>query len=103
MEFVRLGAYMADAEIPRTIRLPAKLWNAIDRDAVRCKRSSVKQVETLLTNYYKLENTEISLELLDKVRISQAPIEGEISDELQRSAAKPKATPRKRKASKAAR
>lgn len=97
MEFVRLRAYMADADIPRTIRLPAKLWNAIDRDAVRCKRSSVKQVEALLMTYYDLENTAI-----DRTRLVRVRMEGEITDELQSSNVSSKATPSRRRKIKAA-
>jgi hypothetical protein len=34
---------------PRSIHLPAWLWDALDRDAKRCKRSATKQLEAFLT------------------------------------------------------
>lgn len=55
---------MADKEQPRSIRFPQSLWDAIDRDAMRCGRSSVKQMEALLSVYYGLRDVEINNELL---------------------------------------
>lgn len=37
---------------PRSINLPAWLWEALDNDAKRCKRSATKQIEALLTLCY---------------------------------------------------
>lgn len=57
-------------DIPRSIRFPKKVWDAIDADAQRCKRSSVKQMEAVLTAYYKLEDVELnqhSLEMLGEL------------------------------------
>lgn len=34
---------------PRSINLPAWLWEKLDEDAKRCKRSSTKQLEAFLT------------------------------------------------------
>lgn len=96
--FVRLRNPMADTDIPRTIRLPAKLWDAVDREAVRCKRSSVKQIEAVLMTYYGLEDTAI-----DRTRLVRVPMEGEITDELQSRNDSKKATPSRKRASKAAR
>lgn len=41
----------------RSIRFPQRLWDAIDADAERCKRSSVKQLEAVLSLYYGLEDS----------------------------------------------
>jgi 23S rRNA maturation-related 3'-5' exoribonuclease YhaM len=57
-------------DIPRSIRFPKKVWDAIDADAQRCKRSSVKQMEAVLTAYYQLEDVELnqqSLEMLGEL------------------------------------
>lgn len=51
-------------DVPRLIRFPAGLWQAIDADAKRCKRSAVKQMEAVLSAYYKLGDVEISQENL---------------------------------------
>lgn len=51
-------------ETPRSIRFPKTLWQALDTDAKRCKRSSVKQLEALLTTYYEIGNVEINKEKL---------------------------------------
>jgi hypothetical protein len=43
----------------RTIRLPRDLWEALDTDAKRCKRTSIKQLEALLTQWYTADNVEL--------------------------------------------
>lgn len=45
---------------PRTVNLPAWLWEAIEKDADRCRRSITKQVEAILVCYY---DPEANLEL----------------------------------------
>lgn len=40
----------------RSIILPVYLWEVLDRDAKRCRRSATKQVEAILVRYYSLEN-----------------------------------------------
>ena len=50
---------MSTQEVARSIRFPKRLWDAIDEDAKRCRRSSLKQMEALLTVYYDLDNIEI--------------------------------------------
>ena len=47
-------------EIPRSIRFPKELWDAIDEDAQRCKRSSVRQMEAVLTAYYGLQDVDLN-------------------------------------------
>jgi hypothetical protein len=59
---------MSDAERPRSIRLPQWLWDEIDRDAVRCKRSSVKQMEVVLTAYYRGDSTGLATDRLDAMK-----------------------------------
>lgn len=53
--------------LPRSIKFPKNLWEAIDADAQRCKRSAVKQMEAVLTTYYELEDVEINLKQLEIV------------------------------------
>jgi hypothetical protein len=48
-----------ESEVPRSIRLPQKLWDKLDADAKRCKRSTVKQLEALLTKWYGVDDIEI--------------------------------------------
>jgi len=54
-------------EIPRSIRFPKELWDAIDEDAQRCKRSAVRQMEAVLTAYYELEDVDINRQQLEIV------------------------------------
>lgn len=49
------------------IRFPKSLWQAIDADAQRCRRSSVKQMEAVLSAYYELGDVEINRENLQMV------------------------------------
>lgn len=49
-----------DEDVPRSIRLPRKLWKALDEDAERCKRSSVRQLEALLSKWYGLDDVDIN-------------------------------------------
>lgn len=58
----------ADAEVVRSIRLPKRVWDALDKDAARCRRSSVKQLEALLVTYYGLDDVEIDKDALDVLR-----------------------------------
>lgn len=48
-----------EEEIPRSIRFSRSLWEALDKDARRCRRSAQKQLEALLIVYYELEEIEI--------------------------------------------
>ena len=62
---------MATSERPRSIRFPQWLWDEIDRDAQRCKRSSVKQMEAILAAYYRGEVEEIDQSQLQTLRRSR--------------------------------
>lgn len=56
----RGGRKLAEKEeVARSIRLPHKVWLALDDDARRCKRSSVKHLEALLTQWYGIEDIQI--------------------------------------------
>lgn len=44
----------------RSIRLPLAIWEALERDAHRCKRSDNRQMEAILWEYYHLGNVELS-------------------------------------------
>jgi hypothetical protein len=59
-----------EAEKTRSIRLPETVWDALDADAARCRRSSQKQIEALLVTFYEIEDVEInkqSLEILGEI------------------------------------
>jgi len=47
-------------EKTRSIKLPEFVWDALDADAARCRRSSQKQIEALLVTFYEIEDVEIS-------------------------------------------
>lgn len=63
---------MTDNDKPRSIRFPQSLWDAIDRDADRCKRSSVKQMESVLSEYYGLASVELDRETIKNMQASGA-------------------------------
>ena len=58
-------------EDPKTasIILPAYLWEIIDRDAKRCRRSRNRQLEAMLVRYYSVES-DVDL---DETALSTAP------------------------------
>jgi hypothetical protein len=60
LPFLRAGDAMKNEvrnEEPKTrsIILPQFLWDILDRDAKRCRRSATKQVEAILVRYYNVE------------------------------------------------
>jgi len=58
----------------RSIRLPRYVWDALDKDAHRCRRSPVKQLEMLLARYYNLDaNHEIDEEALNNTAAAVSP------------------------------
>jgi hypothetical protein len=67
------GAMKAESKIERneepktrSIILPVYLWNVLDKDAKRCRRSATKQIEAILVRYYNLEaNIELDEESID--------------------------------------
>lgn len=60
---------MIENETPRSIRFPQKLWDAIDRDAKRCKRSAVKQMEAVLSAYYRINDSNIDIDRLNEIQV----------------------------------
>lgn len=64
-----------DSEIgTRSIRLPNYIWEALDKDAQRCRRSPVRQLEAILVRYYELEsNIEVDEEALNKTAATVSP------------------------------
>lgn len=65
---------MPTDDVPRSIRFPRSLWDAIDADAQRCKRSAVKQLEALLATFYGLEDVEIDKRRLLGLRSNVAEV-----------------------------
>lgn len=41
--------------------LPDEIWEALSRDAIRCKRSVTKQIEAILASYFDVENIEVNV------------------------------------------
>jgi hypothetical protein len=62
---------MAKEPVGKLIKLSEATWNALAADAERCKRSSTKQLEAILTTYYGLDNVE--LEDVAEVRETVSP------------------------------
>ncbi len=56
-----------DSEKVRSIRLPEYVWDALDEDATRCRRSSQKHLEALLLTFYDMQNVEINKQTLAMV------------------------------------
>jgi len=66
---------MDNNEKRRVIHLPTKLWDAIDQEARRCRRSSVKQVEAILLSYYQMENVDLKSGAFSRHRLENNQIE----------------------------
>ena len=50
---------------PRSVVLPAYIWEALEKDAERCHRTVTKQIEAIFSRYYKLDaNVELDEETL---------------------------------------
>jgi hypothetical protein len=43
----------------KLIRLPDEVWEALTKDAARCRRSVTRQLEAILVAYYRLENVDL--------------------------------------------
>jgi len=56
-----------DSEKVRSIRLPEYVWDALDDDAARCRRSSQKHLEALLLTFYDMQDVEINQQTLQMV------------------------------------
>ena len=58
-------------EMSRSVRMPARVWRALDADAEACRRSATKQLEAILTVYYRLDDVEMAD--VDVVRETLSP------------------------------
>lgn len=54
-------------EKARSIRLPERVWNALDEDAARCRRSAQKQLEAILVSFYELDDVELNRQKLQVI------------------------------------
>lgn len=71
-----------DPETPRSIRFPRVLWDAIDAEAKKCRRSSVKQMEVVLSAYYGLDditNSDIDRSKIGQLRAETDSVEATIN------------------------
>ncbi len=60
-----------DTPKPRSVVFPAWLWDAIDKDAKRCRRSTTKHLEALLVIAYGFEsNVDFDEETLALARMA---------------------------------
>lgn len=71
LPFVRQGGSVKKEQNkepkPRSIILPTYIWDALDEDATRCRRSATKQIEAILVRYYNLDaNIELDETALDE-------------------------------------
>ncbi len=60
-------------EKTRSIRFPEWLWDEIDREAVRAKRSAVKQMEVVLSAYYGASAYNINSEQMKAAKDASEP------------------------------
>lgn len=64
-------------EQPRSIRFPPKVWAALDEDAARCRRSPVRQLESILLSLYEIEDVELDRNGLERARerVTRVPVQ----------------------------
>lgn len=79
---------MPDKDVPRSIRFSSRLWDAIDQDARRCKRSSQKHLEAILELFYDIQDVEIDESRLEEVKRHIAPVVATISPAIDREPTK---------------
>jgi hypothetical protein len=51
---------VAEPTRKRLIELPERVWDVLDKDAKRCRRSSMKQLQVLVENVYGTAETELT-------------------------------------------
>ncbi|HZS47741.1 MAG TPA: hypothetical protein VFC63_21915 [Blastocatellia bacterium] len=61
-----------DVDVRRTVNLPRRIWDVLDADATRSRRSASKQLEAILVIYYDLEDEDESA-LADIRRMAPPP------------------------------
>jgi len=54
--------------INRNLKFPRYVWEALDRDAIQCKRSAAMQLLALLEAYYDLDHSEMSEAGMERMR-----------------------------------
>ncbi len=59
----------------RSIYFPDELWDAIGKDAERCKRTPLKQMEAILLTYYELGDIELDYERFQKMKSKQTRLD----------------------------
>ena len=57
-----------DSAKNRLIKLPDLLWETLDNDAHRCRRSTTKQIEAILISYYELDDGGLDVEKVTTIR-----------------------------------
>src|SRR5262249_15486539 len=57
-----------DNEKGRSVRFHPAIWDALDLDAKRCRRSAVKQLEAILIAYYELGDVELDSAQMEETR-----------------------------------
>lgn len=57
-----------DSAKNRLIKLPDLLWETLDNDAHRCRRSTTKQIEAILISYYELDEVGLDVEKVTTIR-----------------------------------
>ncbi|MFM8394935.1 MAG: hypothetical protein ACKOB4_13530 [Acidobacteriota bacterium] len=55
------------------IKLPDLLWETLDNDAHRCRRSTTKQIEAILISYYELDDVGLDVEKVTTIRKAISP------------------------------
>lgn len=73
------------SENKKLINLPNYIWEHLEKDARRCRRSVTKQIEAVLISYFGLEDVEIDGSLIHRAREEQGreprrePVAGEFN------------------------
>jgi hypothetical protein len=62
-----------DSAKNRLIKLPDLLWETLDNDAHRCRRSTTKQIEAILISYYELDDVGLDVEKVTTIRKAISP------------------------------
>lgn len=57
----------------KLINMPVVVWNAVQTDAIRCRRNVTKQIEAILVAYFQIESVELETSRLEFVRQSEKP------------------------------
>jgi hypothetical protein len=62
-----------DEPANRLIKLPSSIWQMLDNDAHRCRRSTTKQIEAILAHYYELDDVALRDVRINETRIAVSP------------------------------